>query len=166
MVSTCSTRQSPRAANAFSRACAARTCPAPEDAESKRTRGLRLMRAGRRSENSRRLPGTGNELFENGAAEFLQFAEAREVILKFLIQQLSVRNAELMAKNDVTQFDRVRKKRIFLQFFESGSSVVVVHEDSCVAGSQAIVLVCGIARKRRFIAKEKRQDQAAVCMNS
>src|SRR2546423_11715694 len=40
MASMCSTTQSPRAEKAFSRAWAARTCPAPEEAESSNTRGL------------------------------------------------------------------------------------------------------------------------------
>src|SRR2546423_7468640 len=40
MASMCSTAQSPRAEKAFSRACAARTWPAPDEAESSKTRGL------------------------------------------------------------------------------------------------------------------------------
>src|SRR5256885_12806555 len=40
----CSTVQSPRLENAFSSACAARTCPAPDDADSNKTRGLLFTR--------------------------------------------------------------------------------------------------------------------------
>src|SRR5256885_2216692 len=40
MASMCSTVQSPRAEKALASASAARTCPAPEDAESNKTRGL------------------------------------------------------------------------------------------------------------------------------
>src|SRR6266699_3826364 len=39
----CSTAQSPRARNPFSRACAARTCPAPDVADSNNTRGLAFI---------------------------------------------------------------------------------------------------------------------------
>src|ERR1700751_2404121 len=101
MASICSMMQSPRAAKAFSIACAARTWPAPEDAESRRTRGLRIMR-----DRSRGLLCAGRQFFQNDAAEFLQFAEAREVILKFLIQKLGVLHVELVGKNEDVEVER------------------------------------------------------------
>src|SRR6266852_9309663 len=136
MASMCSTAQSPRAENAFSRAWAARTWPAPEDAESRRTRGLRVMRRTAALWNfaawklrSCGFPGAGRELFQNAASDFLRFAEAREVVLKFVIDGLGFLHAKLVTENHVAKFDGMRKKRVFLEFFESGGGVVVVHQD-------------------------------------
>src|SRR5215472_10743127 len=80
--------------------------------------------------SSCRLLGTAGELFENGAAELLQLAELRQVVLKFLVDKLRVLRAELVAKNHVAQLDGVRKERVFLQFFKGGGGVVMVHGGS------------------------------------
>src|ERR1700747_820580 len=111
MASMCSTWQSPRARKAFSRACAARTWPAPEDAERSRTRGLRAMpwEAGRgilgivnkkqlprfarndkyRKKKSSRFPGAGGQFFQDAASDLLRFAEAGKVILELAIMDLA-----------------------------------------------------------------------------
>src|SRR5215469_11956794 len=127
MESMCSTRQSPRAAKAFWSACAARTWPAPEDAERRRTRGLRVMDAGA---GSRGLPGAGSEFLENGAAKLLQFAETREIFLKFLIEKLGVLRAEFVSQNHVAEFHGVGKKSVFLKLFKRCGGVVMVHGGS------------------------------------
>src|SRR5262249_27610110 len=121
MASICSTTHSPRAAKAFSRACAARTWPAPEEAERRRTRGFAVGMA------SVGFAFAGGELFENSAAKFLEVAEAREIVLKFLVEDLRFLGAELRAENHVAKFDGMRKKGFFGQFFEGRFCVVVVH---------------------------------------
>src|ERR1700704_6092327 len=87
--SMCSTAQSPRARKAFSRACAARTCPAPDVADSSNTRGfvfigpeiLRLHASGC-------LALAGGNFLQNSPSHFLQFPEPRQVLLKIVIQEL------------------------------------------------------------------------------
>src|SRR6266481_8924183 len=96
----CSTRQSPRAKNAFSSACAARTCPAPDVAESSKTRGFVFIYEdfpGTRYA-SRSLALSGGELFENASCDFLDFSETRQVVLKVMVQELRVLRAELVAQ--------------------------------------------------------------------
>src|SRR5216684_3780676 len=127
--SMCSTRQSPRAENAFSSACAARTCPAPDVAESSKTRGFLFI--------DEHFPGTrcvsrsfalsGGEFFQDSSRDFLQFSETRHVDLKVVVQQLRVLRAELVAQNHVAQFHRMRQQRLFLQFLQRNFDVVVVH---------------------------------------
>src|SRR5580698_6411626 len=97
MVSMCSTVQSPRAANAFSRACAARTCPAPDDADKRRTRGFCFIRAALQfcHQASRSLAAPGGNLFENAARHALQFAKSRQIILKFVVQRFCLFRAKL-----------------------------------------------------------------------
>src|SRR5882724_6615248 len=125
----CSTRQSPRAENAFSSACAARTCPAPDVAESSKTRGFVFI-----DEDfpgtplaSRSLALPGGKFFQNASRDFLQFSETRQVVLKIVVQKLRVLRAELMAENHVAQFHGVREQRLFLQFLQRNLDVVVVH---------------------------------------
>src|SRR5262249_11033948 len=120
MASMCSTTQSRRAAKAFSRACAARTWPAPEDADSKRTRGFD-------GTESVRFTLAGGELFEDGPADSLQLTEAREIVLKFLVEDLCLLGAELRAEDHVAKLYGMRKEGILLQFLQSGLCVVVVH---------------------------------------
>src|SRR5215510_3769510 len=100
----------------------------------RRARGLlRKMpiKAGRAAcGSSCRLLGAAGELFENGAAELLQLAELRQIVLKFLVEKLRVLRAELVAKNHVAQLDGVRKERVLLQFFKGGGGVVMVHGGS------------------------------------
>ena len=83
----CSTAQSPRAANAFSSACAARTCPAPDDADKSSTRGFGFIRAALRFRRgaSRGFAAPGGYLFQNASRHALQLAEARQIILKFVL---------------------------------------------------------------------------------
>src|SRR5579859_2751228 len=128
----CSTPQSPRAANAFSRACAARTCPAPDDAERSRTRGFDFIRAALRLQqfSSQGLAAPRGNLFEDAARYALQFAETRQVVLEFMVQKFGLFRAELRAQNHVAQFDGMRQKRVLLQFFERNARVVVIHDPS------------------------------------
>src|SRR4029077_17025998 len=127
MASMCAITQSPRAVNAFSSACAARTCPAPEEAESSNTRGLVFIRKARpccgdaeRCPNSRksscRLALTSGEFFEDAAGHLLDLAESSEVILEFGIHRLRFLRPQLNAHDHVPQLDGMRKQRIFLQF--------------------------------------------------
>src|ERR1700675_681090 len=147
MASICSTAQSPRATKAFSSAWAARTWPAPEDAERRRTRGLRVMRRGEadgktaaRRISSCGLPCAGGKFFQNAASNLLRFAKARQIFLKFVVDVLGFLHAELVAQDHVAKFDRVRKERVFLQLFKGGCRIVVVHGTSGTV-VKAIVLV-------------------------
>src|SRR5882762_4040674 len=145
----CSTLQSPRAAKAFSRACAARTWPAPEDADKSNTRGLvfisgeeKRQKVQRPKGNSRRFPGAGRQLLQNAAGNFLRLTKSREIFLKFVIDVLGLGDSELMAENHVAQFDRMRQERVFLQFFQRGCSVVVIHRGlQQMTANKMIVLV-------------------------
>src|SRR5215472_16880462 len=102
----CSTVQSPRARNAFSKACAARTWPAPEVAESKRTRGVVFIDG--KLEEVRRIASGGLALsycepLEDAAAKFLQIAKARQVILEIVIQLLCFTGVQLCSQDHVAQ---------------------------------------------------------------
>src|SRR2546425_1271409 len=50
-----------------------------------------------------------------------------QVVLKIVIQELRVLRAQLRPENHVTQFYRMRKKGIFLQFLERNLGIVVIH---------------------------------------
>src|SRR5438132_4990545 len=125
----CSTMQSPRTRKAFSSACAARTCPAPDVADSNSTRGFSFIfrEFPPMPVASGRLALAGGDFFQNAAPDFLQFAEPRQVVLKIVIQKLRVLGAQLRSQNHVTQFYGMRKQRIFLQFLECNLGVVVIH---------------------------------------
>src|SRR5205085_896950 len=69
----------------------------------------------------------GGKSLQDFASELLQFAEAREVILEFSVHALRFLRAELRAEDHVAQFDWMREQSIFLQLFQSGFGVVVVH---------------------------------------
>src|ERR1700721_1874197 len=114
MVSMCSTVQSPRAANAFSRASAARTCPAPEEADKSRRRGFVFIPAALRLSQraSRSLAAPGGNFLENSPRHTLQLAETRQIILKFMVQHFRLFRAKLRAQNHVAQSDRMRQKRV------------------------------------------------------
>src|SRR5258708_25467577 len=127
MASMCSTWQSPRAAKAFSRACAARTWPAPEDADKSSTRGLLFISGEEQRQkiqrpglSSRRFPGAGRQLLQNAAGNFLRLTESRQIFLKFVIYVLGLRDGELVTENHVAQFDRLRRERVLLQFLTCG----------------------------------------------
>src|SRR2546430_9648457 len=141
----CSTAQSPRARNAFSSAWAARTCPAPEVADSNSTRGFdfifREFLRMRAASGSFSL--SGGDFFQNAAPDFLQFAEARQVVLKIVVQEPRVLRAELRPQNHVTQFYGVREQRLLLQFLERNLGVIVIHGFPPTEKSQnRIVLSC------------------------
>src|ERR1700674_893224 len=126
----CSTAQSPRAWKAFSRAWAARTCPAPDVAESNNTRGFGfIFRDFLQTQAALGcLALTRGDFFQDSASDFLQFAEPRQVILKIVIEELRVLRPQLGPQNHVTQFYGMRKQRLFLQFLEGNLGVVVIHE--------------------------------------
>jgi hypothetical protein len=64
-----------------------------------------------------------------------------------LIDGFGVLDAELVAENHVAEFDWMREERVFLQFFESGCSVVVIHRSLLQnSGDGMIVLICGERR--------------------
>src|SRR3984957_6574695 len=114
IVSMCSTAQSPRAANAFSRACAARTCPAPEDADNRRTRGFDFMLCVLQMQRSasRSLAAARGNFFKDAARHTLYLAEARQIILEFVVQQFCLFRAKLRAQNHVAQLDGMRQERV------------------------------------------------------
>jgi len=84
---------------------------------------------------------------QNAFGDFLRFAEAGQVILELLIDGFGVLDTELVAKNHVAEFDGMREERIFLQFFESGCGVIVLHR-SLLQNSAGgmIVLICEAGR--------------------
>src|SRR6266403_1751453 len=128
----CSTTQSPRAPNAFSRACAARRCPAPEDADKSSTRGLLFMHsAWFWGSTWKSVLGLANsELFKDAARDALQFAKTGQVVLKFGVHELRFLRTELYTQDHVAELDGMRKESVFLEFFESSFGVVVIHSSS------------------------------------
>src|SRR6266436_2999490 len=138
----CSTAQSPRARKAFSRACAARTCPAPDVADSNKTRGFVFIcwEFLRKQAASRCLALASGDFFQDSAPDFLQFPKARQVILKIVIEKLRVLRAQLRPQNHVSQFHGMRKQRFFLQFLERNLGVVVIHGNS--PGGNAVPPYC------------------------
>src|ERR1700731_311401 len=127
--STCSTAQSPRARKAFSRAWAARTCPAPDVADSNNTRGFVFIcwEFLPREAASGCLALARGDFLEDASRDFLQVPEPCEVILKIVIQELRVLRTQLRPQNHVSQFYGMRKQRFFLQFLERNLGVVVIH---------------------------------------
>src|ERR1700687_5217940 len=127
--SMCSTAQSPRARKAFSRACAARTCPAPDVADSNSTRGFVFISGEflRRQAASGCLALARGDFLQDTSRDFLQIPEPCQVILKIVIQKLRVLRAQLRPQNHVSQFYGMRKHRLFLQFLERNLGVVVIH---------------------------------------
>jgi hypothetical protein len=79
------------------------------------------------ADESSRFPGAGGEFFQNAAGDFLRLAEAGKVILELVIDGFGVLDAELVAEDHVAKLDGMREESVFLQFFESGGSVVVIH---------------------------------------
>src|SRR5216110_1943279 len=67
------------------------------------------------------------EPLQDTAPEFLQFAEAREVILKIVVQELRLSGVELCSQNHVAQLHGVRKQCVFLKLFQGQARIVVVH---------------------------------------
>src|SRR6267378_4510562 len=127
--SMCSTAQSPRARKAFSRACAARTCPAPDVADSNNTRGFVFICGEflRRQAASGCLALSRGDFLQDASRDFLQIPEPHQVILKIVIQELRFLGAQLRPQNHVTQFYGMRKQCLFLQFLERNLGVVVIH---------------------------------------
>src|SRR2546430_13143590 len=110
--SMCSTAQSPRARKAFSRACAARTCPAPDVADSNNTRGFVFIcwEFLRRQAPSGGLALARGDFLQNASRNFLQIPEPCQVILKIVIQELRVLRAQLRPQNHVSQFYGMRSE--------------------------------------------------------
>src|SRR6266853_1871200 len=127
--SMCSTAQSPRARKAFSRAWAARTCPAPDVENKTNTRGFVFICGEflRRQAASGSLALSRGDFLQDASRDFLQIPEPHQVILKIVIQELRVLRAQLRPQNHVTQFCGMRKQRLFLQFLERNLGVVVIH---------------------------------------
>src|SRR6267154_5713978 len=114
--SICSTLQSPRARKAFSRACAARTCPAPDVADNSNTRGFVFICR----ESVRGRPASGclalarSDFFQNSPGDFLQFPEERQVFLKIMIQELCFLRPQFRPQNHIAQSYGMWKQRFFL----------------------------------------------------
>jgi hypothetical protein len=73
------------------------------------------------------LSFAGGEFFENAASDALQLSKTGQVVLELGIHKLGILGPELDAKDHVAELDRVGKQRVFLEFFESGFGVVVIH---------------------------------------
>jgi hypothetical protein len=69
----------------------------------------------------------GGDFFKDAACQFLDFAKARQIFLKLLIEALRFFRTVFGAEDHIAQFDRMREQRVFLKLFERGGSVVVVH---------------------------------------
>ena len=67
------------------------------------------------------------EPFQDAAAQFLQFAEARQVVLEIVVQQLCLVCVQFRSQNHVAQFYRVREQRVFLELFQGQIRIVVIH---------------------------------------
>src|SRR5579864_8543473 len=171
----CSTLQSPRAANAFSSACAARTCPAPDDADSSSTRGLFFMRGKslRRSFSLGSLALARRQFFQDFAPHLLQFTEARQIFLKIMIQQLRFLRAKFISQNHVAELYGMWQQRVLLQLIKSRFGVVVIHEFPRAESIPQVHCTrtrvpCGNRRKGKMT-NFRRTDQAAFAdtgMNS
>src|SRR5579885_1587031 len=135
MASICSMLQSPRAANAFSKAWAARTCPAPDEADRRSTRGLVVIcGVGSCAEASCRLALACRQSFQHALPQFLQLSEAAQILLKIMVQRLGLLRAELRPQNHVPQPDGMRKHGLFLQLFERDRGVIMIHGRPPAAG--------------------------------
>src|SRR6202171_410769 len=112
----CSTMQSPRAAKAFSKACAARRWPAPEDADNSSTRGFDFTRAACFCGGTWRslLSFAGGKFFKDAARDTLQLAKAGQVVLEFRIHELRCLAPKSDPQHHAAQPARMRKQRIFL----------------------------------------------------
>src|SRR5947209_1716782 len=108
----CSTMQSPRAIIAFSRACAARRWPAPEDADKSSTRGLLFMRGIciYATAATSVFCLAGRKFFKDAAGKPLQLAKTRQVVLKFRVHDLRFLRAELNPEDHVPELDGMRKQ--------------------------------------------------------
>jgi hypothetical protein len=71
---------------------------------------------------------SGSKFFQNTICDFLQLAETCEVLLKVVIERLRVLRAKLRAQDHVAEFHGMRQQCVFLQFFERGPGIVVIHE--------------------------------------
>src|SRR5260370_21250981 len=102
--SMCSTAQSPRARKAFSMACAARTCPAPDVADSNNTRGFVFISREflRRQAASGRLALARGHFLQDASRDFLQIPEPCQVLLKIVTHQLRVLRAHPRPQNHVS----------------------------------------------------------------
>jgi hypothetical protein len=86
---------------------------------------IRRRGAGRAA---RRFAMAGRELLKDAAGHALDFTEARQIVLEFLIQDLRFLRTELVAQDHVAKLDGVWQHRVFLQFLERSNGIVVVHE--------------------------------------
>jgi len=99
------------------------------EAESISTRGLRFATKAALilCARSRGLPFPAREFLEDYAAEFLQFAEARQIFLKIVIQQLRILRPQLIPQDHVAQLHGVRQESFLTQFLERLTWIVVIH---------------------------------------
>src|SRR5690349_14965087 len=81
---------------------------------------------------SRSLALSCGKLLQDRAAKLLQFAEARQVILEIVVQELRLGRVELRSQNHVARLYGVRKKRVFLQLFH-GQGRLVLQSPAAVA---------------------------------
>src|SRR5580704_774464 len=79
---------------------------------------------------SGRLALSSGQFFQNSPRHLLQFAKARQVLLKFLVQRLGVLRTQFVPQDHIPQFHRMRQQRLFLQFFQCLSWIVVIHPES------------------------------------
>lgn len=77
---------------------------------------------------SRSLALSRGDFFKDASRHFLQFAKARQVVLKIVIEKLRILRAELGTQNHIAQLYGVGQQSIFLQFLERDFCVVVIHK--------------------------------------
>ena len=69
----------------------------------------------------------GAQGFEQLAADLLQFSEALLVINEEAVVFQRMFNIEMGAQHHVTQMNRIGQDGVFIQFFEGGGWVIVIH---------------------------------------
>jgi hypothetical protein len=101
------------------------------------------------------LSFAGGEFFENAASDALQLAETSQVVLEFGVHELRILGTELDAQDHVAELDGVGKQRVFLEFFESGFGVIVIHKSpgrecalACEGTPRQVIVLAHGARRR------------------
>jgi len=78
------------------------------------------------------VAGSGCELLQNFSSQLLGFSEKFLVLREQAIQFNGLFWLEAMSQKHVANVNRVGEQRFFLNFFEGGSGIVVIHVDSLV----------------------------------
>ena len=101
----------------------------------------------------------GGKFFEYPARDALQLTEASQVILEFGVHHLGILRPELNAQDHVAKLDRVRKQRVFLQFFKSDFGVVVIHKSP----RESVRWLAKALRVRSLYSRKARPSELKDC---